>query len=596
MTGTLTSTDPRARAREVAETRASGARVSIRDLPAGAQLVNVMGVDYIHTVTENSGDLYLTSEGFAQANHLQPDSWYDLTWFRAHREELDGTGAVYACPSKPIDGDCLVVVVKFSRVGQKVPIETKAIRDLLSCEFNGPFEEFALVEELRRSRRGPEGLVVRTQVPLAIYVPPDKWQPSQTGRFQWRIANKVAKHPGIAIDILRDYIMVYGWLPGVDVCEAEAMGWLTHEQVLTMNQRATDEAAAKGFQVLDMKPAHVIVQVADRERLVMEGGRIEYGLVDFELLERTPDYEREIVKDRHRWYQRRRREMKLTTLDGGEEPKPLPDHLRVMRILGVDYLYGHCESTGGVLWVVGRDPDLFDFYLPERWRTTPQIRLFDNHETYLTTSKDAVRLVWKVSRVGEYPEIAAYGPNGFALLALGFNSPFEEVGLAYWLRRNGVRTILPRAVYRTGHRSQLKESLFDPSRYRSHRGLRSPDGEPILETGRNYVTIWDQWDGPVHLDDETEATVYRSVNAAEAVDRGLLAFEEGVELAAAVGRRFDAIGIEAPMLRLEHLLLSIGPDEQLVRGDDGEPDFRLCNLQFLRWRTVPEELRGDEHA
>ena len=42
--------------------------------------------------------------------------------------------------------------------------------------------------------------MVKTSIPLAIYVPPDTWQPSQTGRFQWRIANRVAKHPGIAID------------------------------------------------------------------------------------------------------------------------------------------------------------------------------------------------------------------------------------------------------------------------------------------------------------------------------------------------------------------------------------------------------------
>jgi hypothetical protein len=590
MTDTISSTDPRARAREVAEVRSSGAPVKIRNLPVDAQFVNVLGVDYIHTITDNGGDLYLTSEGFAHADHLQPDNWYDLEWFRKHREVLEGTGAVYASPSKPIDGECLVLVVKFSRVGQKVPIETKAIRDLLSCEFNGPFEEFALVEELRHSRRGTDGLQVTTQVPLAIYVPPDEWQPSQTGRFQWRIANKVAKHPGIAIDILRDYIMVYGWMPGIDICLAEEMGWLTHEEVLALNQRAIDEAADKGFCVLDMKPVHVIVEVADRERLETRDGEVKYGMVDFELLERTPEYEREILKDRHRWYQRRRREMKLAENGGGSSTKSLPEHLRPSKIFGVDYLFGHCESTAGVLWVVGRDPDLFDYYLPERWRTTPQIRLFENHETYLTTSKDAVRLVWKVSRVGEYPESAAFGPEGFQLLAHGFNSPFEEIALAYWLRRNGVRTILPRAIYRTGHRSQLKESLFDPSRYQSHKDLRSPDDEPILEIGRNYVTIWDQWDGPVHLDDETEASVYRSLNAAQAVERELVPDDESSNLAIEVGDRLEELGIEVARLRPEHLLLSIGPDHELVRGDEGALEFRLCNLQFLSWKTSPEVI------
>jgi len=589
MTRMLTSANPRTRARDVAEIRSSGDHVSIRDLPPGAQLVNVMGVDYVHTVTENHADLYLTSAGSARAEHLQPDNWYDLSWFRKHREELEGTGAVYASPSKPIDGDCLVLVVKFSRVGQKVPIETKAIRDLLSCEFNSPFEEFALVEELRHSRRGPEGVMVKTQIPLAIYVPPDEWQPSQTGRVQWRIGNRVAKHPGITIDILRDYIMVYEWMPGIDIELAEKNGWMTHDEVLAMNHRAINEAAMKGFQVLDMKPVHVIVEVADRGRLEKTDHQVDYGMVDFELLERTPEYEREIMTDRHRWYQRRRREMKLTVMNGSSEEKPLPDHLKEMKVLGVDYLYGHCESTAGVLWVVGEDPDLFDYYLPERWRTTAQIRLFENHETYLTTSKDAVRLVWKVSRVGEYPEVAAYGPDGFQLLAQGFNSPFEEVGLAYWLRRNGIRTILPRAIYRTGHTSQLRESLFDPSRYQSNRHYQSPDGEPILETGRNYVTIWDQWDGPVHLDDETEATVYRSINAVEAVERGLLAKEESCGLVESVKNRLNELGVDAPRLAAEHLLLSIGPDHETVRTDAGTPDFRLCNLQFLRWRNPPDD-------
>jgi hypothetical protein len=285
--------------------------------------------------------------------------------------------------------------------------------------------------------------------------------------------------------------------------------------------------------------------------------------------------------------------MKLAVITGSTETKPLPDHLRLARIFGVDYVYGHCESTGGVLWVVGQDPDLFDYYVPERWRTTQQIRLFENHETYLTTTKDAVRLVWKVSRVGEYPEVAAYGPEGFELLAKGFNSPFEEVALAYWLRRHHVRTILPRAIYRTGHKSQLKESLFDLSRYQSHREFESPDGEPILETGRNYVTLWDQWDGPVHLDDETEATVYRSLNAAEAIERELLAAEDCGELLESVRTRLDELGIVAARLPAEHLLLSIGPDDELVRKDDARPDFRLCNLQFMRWKVLPEELRND---
>ena len=50
---------------------------------------------------------------------------------------------------------------------------------------------------------------------------------------------------------------------------------------------------------------------------------------------------------------------------------PMPAHLKAINLLGVDYIVGHAESTGGLLWVVGRDPDLFNYFLPERWRRTP---------------------------------------------------------------------------------------------------------------------------------------------------------------------------------------------------------------------------------
>jgi hypothetical protein len=30
--------------------------------------------------------------------------------------------------------------------------------------------------------------------------------------------------------------------------------------------------------------------------------------------------------------------------------------------MGVDYIYGRAESTGGILWVVGKDPDLFNYF------------------------------------------------------------------------------------------------------------------------------------------------------------------------------------------------------------------------------------------
>jgi hypothetical protein len=279
----------------------------------------------------------------------------------------------------------------------------------------------------------------------------------------------------------------------------------------------------------------------------------------------------------------------LLRVDDGADTSAgsLPANLAAVSILGVDYVHGRVESTGGMLWVVGRDPGLFDYFLPERWRTTPHIRLFDNHETHFTTSKDNVRFVWKVSRVGEPPEVAAFGVDGFRVLAHGFNSPFEEVAIARWLSRRGIPTILPRAVYRTGHRSDLDESLFDPSRYKTHSGFHTLDGEPALETRRNYITVWDYWNGPEPTDADGDTPVAKSVNATQAVERGLLDHQESLDLVAEFNERLSRQGVEALRLLPEHILLSIDADQGLARDEKDRPISCLCNFQYLRLPTAP---------
>ena len=576
-------------ARKVAERRSSGEPISIAELPSGASIVNVLGVDYVHTADETVGDLYLTTAGYPYAEQLHPDNWYEPDWFQARRERLPGSGLVYALPTKPVDGESIPLVVKFSRVGEKVPIDTELIENLLCCEFNGPFEEFALVEELRHSRRGPPALLIRAQLPLAIYVPPERIQPSQSGRFQWRIARKVDQHPGVAIDILRQYIMIYLWIPGVDAWEARSMGLMSEDEVRKLNDRATDDMRAAGFRVLDQKPEHLIVQPADSEHLVLEGDRVQYGLVDFELLERTAEYYQELQSGRMEVYERRRRELLSAGPEAAEDTTSLPTNLAAVNILGVGYVHGRAESTGGMLWVVGSEPDLFNYFLPERWRTTPQIRLFENHETYFTTSKDNIRFVWKVSRLGEPPEAAAYGVEGFRVFAHGFNSPFEEVSIAWWLNRRGIPTVLPRAIYRTGHRSELDESLFDPSRYQTHSEFITLDGEPVLDTRRNYITVWDYWNGPEPIEADGDRPVARSLNVAQALERGLLAPGESQDLVSEFGERLLREGVEPLRLLPEHILISIGADKKPARDDGGRLIYCLSSFQYLR---VPDERRS----
>lgn len=576
-------------ARSIAEERSSGERSSLVELPPGGLLVHVLGVDYVHTVTEDGGDLYLTTAGFRHAEHLQPRNWYELQWFRSQRMRLEGTALVYAVPTKPIRGENLGLVVKFSRVGERVPIDTEVVENVLSCEFNGPFEEFALVEELRRSRRGPADARFRLQVPLAIYVPPEETQPSQSGRFQWRVARKVTQHPGIAIDILREYIMVYGWLSGVDAWQAHTMGLLSEDEARSLTGRATEELRGRGFSVLDMKPNHVIVEPTREGRFPARDGLPEYGLVDFELLERTAEYWQELSAAREAAYERRRNELLQDEGTKGAAPETLPASLHAVEIMGVHYVEGHAESTGGRLWVVGGESELFDFYLPERWRTTPHIRLLETRESYFTTSKDGIRLVWKISSVGERPEVATFGADGFRLLAQGVSSPFEEVAAAWWLRRRGVPTALPRAIYRTGHRSQLDESLFDPSRYRSHARYLTSEGQPLLETRRNYITIWDYWCGPEAALLQEDRPVFRSLNVAQALERGLLSAGDAGDLVSGVSERLARVGVEVVRMSGSDILVALGAEERLVRDEQGELEVCLCSFRYLR---LPDSPRG----
>ena len=137
----------------------------------------------------------------------------------------------------------------------------------------------------------------------------------------------------------------------------------------------------------------------------------------------------------------------------------------------MDYVYGHSESTQGQLWVVGRDPALFDYFLPERWRRTQRRQLSKTNEVYHTKTKDNINLVWKVSRVGEMPDVDTGDRAGTRIVEHGYNSPFEEFAIALELSRKGFPTVYPRAIYMTGQEAAASAYTIDSSRYETPPGL-----------------------------------------------------------------------------------------------------------------------------
>lgn len=547
-----------------------------------AKTKTLLGVRYDHYELRDGADLYVTRYGRPFLQHLRPDNWFESEWFRQSREKLRGTSTVYKVRTKPIAGQAKDLVVKWCRVGEKVPLDTFTLNKFIDAEFNTPYEEFSLVMEMRaRAKPG----TIRTHKPLAIFVPAKRLELWQTGRSRSKIAHKKAKFRDVELDIYRQYILIYEWIKGAASTEpaaaavAEQAGYADAEALARdMLHRSITDMWQAGYRVLDVKPEHVIVRPSAEGGLLRDrSGRPAYALVDFELLARTPEHEVEVKGARRQSYLERQRDRFATP----SQPSTFPEHLHAMQIFGVDYVYGDTASTGGKLWVVGHDPLLFDYFQPERWRRTPRQSMSASAQVYHTKTKDGIELVWKVSHVGDTPETAepglGPGPNGY-------NSPFEEFAYAFQLTAAGVPTTYPRAIYQLGHRSTLPPEILDQRRYESHQLLMQPDGSPILQRERNYITIWGYWNGldEVLAREDRNQAHCRGINADQARDQQLITAAEYDACQANMARLLASAGLESSQLLGSHYLLTLLPDGTLQRDPDDLPSVRLCNFEFLR--------------
>jgi hypothetical protein len=561
---------------EALRINAAEAAVKASATPGGS-VVRLLGVDYTHVATRNGGDLYATRHGLPLMPLLQPENWLEKRWFERHRERLKGTSTVYRLPTRKVNGRSIELVIKWSRVGQDVPLQTKVLEEVLNAQFNSPFEEFALVEELREGADGPRRPRLMTHRPLAIYVPPERLQLWQTGRSKYKIKLKLREHPGVEIDILRQYILIYEYIGGVDAAEAYEQLRLPDADLAALTAEATEALRRRGFLVADMKPAHLIVRKRNDGTLLSRGGRTVYALVDFELLQRTPEYEATNQAKRRAEYLIRQRDRFAVPAT-----QAIPENLRHVNILGVDYIYGRVESTGGALWIVGHDPLLFDFFQPERWRRPQAVKLSNTHHVYYTRTKDNINLVWKTSRIGERPDAEAGMEDRAGAVAHGYNSPFEEFAYAIELAGGGLPTTYPRAIYRTGPRVGSMDAVADRRRLETHRGLLTPDGRPLLQADRDYIKIWGYWNGPAAWMMDGDADFCRGVDAQRAMREGLLDGAQGRSLVEKEQARLAALGFEALNLSLHHLLLCELAQGGFMKGDDGLPELWLCNFELVR--------------
>ena len=542
--------------------------------------LSVFGVQYLHLQLEDGSDLYLTEHGRAFSTHLLPENhWADKDWFAKHSVRLRGTSAIYKITTKKAAGFTKDIVLKWNRMGQDIPRETET-SELVNAKFNSPFEEFGLVAELRNALYETADRVY-THKPLAIYVPRKYVEGWQLGRKDYIFERIQRSHKEITLDSHRHYAVIYEWVKGIDARDAFKEGMIDEKTMVTLMSRSDQEMQHKGFAVHDNKPHHLIVRPTQRGDPAKDmNGRILYALIDFELLERTSKHERAIrashrkvylVKQAHRF----------------EAKEEFPPYLKPVKIMGVDYVYGQVESTGGKLWVVGGDPGLFEYFLPEKWRKTPRTKLSTSHETYRTTTKDSIHLVWRVSKVGKGADVSPAAKNREAITAHGYNSPFEEVSLSVELTKNGVETTYPRAIYMTGRKSKVATDLVDSSRYKSHEALNTPDGHPVLGKHHDYIIIWGYWNGPDELLAAKDEEIYKGVDASTAIKEGLLTDEGYSRVMQTTRERLSAADIEDLNPQARHLLLSLDRSGRLATDHHGIPIVRICNFELLRHINPP---------
>ncbi len=281
--------------------------VSLSSLPPDSR-AKVFGVDYARLTPPEGGDLFITEAGWPLRKHLMPESWYPKQKLPSGAIRLDGaTGTVYRLRGAPRAGRPVDLVIKFSRFAQQVPIhcgdtmpEHLWQRLIALARFNSPFEEVAMLEQMRTASRAA-GKPILTKRAYAIYSPPTRCEPWQLGRSvgefehcRQRLATDQSQppHRGRSIATLeadRDYIVLFGWVHGQDAERMFLRGAISRDQMHDLSRRVQKDLADCGYHVLDNKPKHYILRRAKRSgELLRRHGELIYGLIDFELLAKLP--------------------------------------------------------------------------------------------------------------------------------------------------------------------------------------------------------------------------------------------------------------------------------------------------------------------
>jgi hypothetical protein len=129
-------------------------------------------------------------------------------------------------------------------------------------------------------------------------------------------------------------------------------------------------------------------------------------------------------------------------------------------------------------------------------------------------------------------------------------------------------------------RSELYAS--DTRRYKSHQELLTPDGQQLLRSDHNYLTIWGFWNGLDEILASKDEAYCRGVNLQDAVQQGIIGPQEAKELLERQLEKLAAAGYRDLLPKPTHYLISLRHSGSVVLGDDGKPSVRICNFELLQ--------------
>lgn len=272
--------------------------------------MHAFGVPYVRNPDVAGGFLYVTRWGWHHLSHLRAENWFTDRQFVKTGTRLRGsTGTVYYFPSYPEEAAPMDLLLKVSRIAEDVPGKLAGEFPELSAKngasFNSPFEEFGMVEDLRNSIFGPPDLHIRTKRPMAIYCAPrdlPAWQlrrsKSDFKNHHRQMERDQSRQPeGMQVKLMenRQYFSIYAWVPGLDAQAAMEQGLMTQKELEDLSSRVNRDLEKKGFRILDNKPKHFILRQGPDGQLLRHRDQIIYVQVDFELLQRTEDYQQFLI-------------------------------------------------------------------------------------------------------------------------------------------------------------------------------------------------------------------------------------------------------------------------------------------------------------